>query len=214
VKVAIFDFLSSRRYIKKNLKEMKAKDKLRFKLWTLFFLVILGGVLALFYMREISNNAKVLLEDNYNTLVYTREMRTVLLENPPPMPQQALKNLQQELVKEENNITELGEREVVQKLRQNVNVLANSSASLPQMQQAVFGARKAIQEIEQINLDAIMRKHQQAQSSIRRATIYLGLVGALTFLILFSFLFNLPDLVETSMKPEKGSTSENPQDFL
>lgn len=108
----------------------------------------------------------------------------------------------------------MGEREEVQKLQQNVNVLANSSASLAQMQQAVFGARKAIQEIEQMNLDAIMKKHEQAQSSIRRATIYLGLVGTLTFLILFSFLFNLPKLVETSMKPEKVSTSENPQDSL
>lgn len=193
---------------------MKAKDKLRFRLWTLFFLVILGGVVALFYMREISNNTKVILEDNYNTLVYTREMRTVLLESPLPLPQSALKKLQEEVVKEENNITEVGEREEVQKLQQNVNVLANSSASQAQMQQAVFGARKAIQEIEQMNLDAIMKKHEQAQSSIRRATIYLGLVGTLTFLILFSFLFNLPELVETSMKPEKVSTSENPQDSL
>lgn len=184
---------------------MLPKDKLRVRLWALFLLVILGGLLSLFYMREIANNAQVVVEDNYNTLVYTREMRTVLMENPLPLPQPALKKLQAELVKEEKNLTEAGEREAVQKLRQNVDLLASPSTSLAQMQQAAIEARRAIRDIEEMNLAAILSKHDQAQSSIRRATIYLGLVGTLTFLILFSFLFNLPDLIEASTQQEKVS---------
>ena len=70
---------------------------------------------------------------------------------------------------------------------------------------AALEARRAIRDIEEMNLGTILSKHDQAQSSIRRAAIYLGFVSTLTFLIIFSFLFKLPDMVEGTMRREKVS---------
>ena len=64
---------------------MKVKNKLRLGFGFLFVVVLLFGMITLFYINEISNSAKVILKDNYESLNFTRDMRTVLDEKDLPL---------------------------------------------------------------------------------------------------------------------------------
>jgi hypothetical protein len=180
---------------------MKAKSKLRFSFWLLFALVIIGGALSLFYLRQISKGTEIILKDNYNTLQMTQAMRIILDENDLPLPSSAVNEFSQQLLKEENNITEPGEAAAVARLRQSFELVRQPALTLDQSQQATRSAREAIRQIEDLNMQAIIRKHDRAQGSIKNATLYLSLIGCLTFLLLFSLIFNLPDMIAENRKP-------------
>ena len=181
---------------------MKTKSKLQSGFWLLFGLVILGGALSLYYLNQIANSTKTILKDNYDTLVMTREMRTVLDENNLPFSESAVNKFNEELVKEENNITEKGEAAAVARLRQSFENVRNNSLTMEVRQQEARSVRVAIKEIEVMNMEAIVRKNKIAQKAIKDATFYLGLIGSITFLILFSFMFNLPDLITARMEEQ------------
>ncbi|PSR53799.1 hypothetical protein AHMF7605_09830 [Adhaeribacter arboris] len=181
---------------------MKTRNKLKFSFWLLFGLVVLGGALSLYYLRQIARSSEIILKDNYNTLTMTREMRKVLDNNDVPLSESATRKFTEELVKEENNITEKGEAEAVARLRQSFTVMSNNAITLAARQQAARSAQSAIHEIEELNMQAVLVKTNTAQKTIKHATIYLSLIGGITFLIMFSFIFNLPDLINASIKEQ------------
>jgi len=85
---------------------MKVKNKLRLGFGFLFVVVLLFGMITLFYINEISNSAKIILKDNYESLNFTRDMRTVLDEQDLPLSAQNAAFFNTQLIKEEHNITE------------------------------------------------------------------------------------------------------------
>ena len=178
---------------------MKVKNKLRLGFGFLFIVVFFFGAISIFYINEISNNAKVILKDNYETLNFAREMREVLDENTLPLNPSALSSFNQQLIKEENNITEVGEQEAVRKLRASFTVLKNAAATLPQQLQAEKDARKFLRKIEILNMQAIVRKNDTAHASVDKATLFLGLAGSFTFLVLFSFSVNFPGFISNPL---------------
>ena len=64
---------------------MKVKNKLRLGFGFLFIVVLFFGAISLFYINQISNSAKIILKDNYESLSFSREMRTILDENTLPL---------------------------------------------------------------------------------------------------------------------------------
>lgn len=174
---------------------MKVKNKLRLGFGFLFIVVLFFGTVSIFYINEISNSAKVILKDNYETLNFAREMRAVLDENNLPLNASAQTAFNQQLVREENNITEVGEAEAVKNLRASFTGLKNTSVPIAQQEDAARNARRSLRSIEILNMKAIVRKNDQAQASVKKATLFLGLAGTFTFLVLFSFSVNFPGFI-------------------
>ncbi len=174
---------------------MKVKNKLRLGFGFLFIVVLFFGTVSIFYINEISNSAKVILKDNYETLNFAREMRAVLDENNLPLNASAQTAFNRQLVREENNITEVGEAEAVKNLRASFTGLKNTSAPIAQQEDAARNARRSLRSIEILNMKAIVRKNDQAQASVKKATLFLGLAGTFTFLVLFSFSVNFPGFI-------------------
>lgn len=174
---------------------MKVKNKLRLGFGFLFVVVLFFGTVSIFYINEISNSAKVILKDNYETLNFAREMRAVLDENNLPLNASAQTAFNQQLVREENNITEVGEAEAVKNLRASFTGLKNTSVPIAQQEDAARNARRSLRSIEILNMKAIVRKNDQARASVKKATLFLGLAGTFTFLVLFSFSVNFPGFI-------------------
>jgi NtrC-family two-component system sensor histidine kinase KinB len=173
---------------------MKVKNKLRFGFGFLFIVVLFFGIVSLFYINQISNSAKVILKDNYKSLSIAREMRTVLDENALPFNAEALRSFNDLLFKETNNITEPGEQQAVQGLQAAFNKLQQKGDILA-LQQAEKEARRYLRKIETINMQAIVHKNEKANTSVDEATLFLGLTGTFTFLVLFSFSVNFPSII-------------------
>ncbi|MBS7566886.1 PAS domain-containing protein [Mucilaginibacter sp. Bleaf8] len=174
---------------------MKIKSKLRLGFGFLFVVTLFYGALSLFYIQDISKSAKVILKNNYETLSYTKEMRTVLDENPVPLNADAVADFNGQLVKQEHNITEPGEKQATTQLRQVFNRLTTGNLAIAELQTTQRTLRQHLRTIETLNMQAIMRKNDRAHEAVNRATILLSLVGTFTFLILFSFSVNFPDVI-------------------
>ncbi|MBV8390081.1 MAG: HAMP domain-containing protein [Mucilaginibacter sp.] len=174
---------------------MKLKHKIRVGFGLIFITNLLAGSLSLFYINELSEGAKVVLKNNYETLTFAREMRTVLDDNTVPLNDAAKASFDKSLVKQEHNVTEKGEDVATASLRKDFNELKSNTADLSQQQASVHAIRVDLRTIEQLNMQAIVQKHTTAQESVNKATIILGLIGCLTFLALFSFSVNISGFI-------------------
>ncbi|WP_285008374.1 MCP four helix bundle domain-containing protein [Pedobacter faecalis] len=92
---------------------MKIKTKLRLGFGFLFLVVIFFGAVSLHYMNKISVSARVILKDNYESLRYAREIRSILDDNDLPLSAAAVEKLKMQLELEQQKITEPGEAKAV-----------------------------------------------------------------------------------------------------
>lgn len=178
---------------------MKVKNKLRAGFGFLFIVVLIFGLISLFYINEISNSAKVILKDNYKSLNFTRDMRTVLDEQDLPLKPEAAKYFNSQLQKEEQNITEAGEADAVKNLRITFQHLQDNTATAIQLKQYERDARKYLRMIDVVNMRAIELKNDKAHASVENASVFLGFAGTFTFLILFSFSINFPGIISNPL---------------
>lgn len=174
---------------------MKLKHKIRLGFGLIFITNLLAGSLSIFYINELSEGTKVVLKNNYETLSFAREMRTVLDDNTIPLNDAAKSAFDKSLVKQEHNVTEKGEDAATATLRKDFNQLQNPAVNLSQQQNAEHAIRVDLRNIEQLNMQAIVHKTDAAQESVNKSTIILGLIGCLTFLALFSFSVNISGFI-------------------
>lgn len=179
---------------------MKIKNKLRLGFGFIFVVVLAFGATALIYINKISDSAKVILKNNYETLSFTREMRAVLDDNPLPLNTKAQHRFDTQLTRQEHNITEKGEAQVTSLLRNQFTQLCRPGLSAPQLQEAVHSIRRQLRRIDELNMAAIVRKNDRAQASVNNATVFLAFVGTFTFLMLFSFSVNFPGFIANPLR--------------
>jgi NtrC-family two-component system sensor histidine kinase KinB len=178
---------------------MKVKTKLRLGFGFLFIVVLFFGTTALYYIRDISENSKVILKNNYESLSFAREMRGILDNNDLPLNNHVIHQFSKYLSQQQGNVTEPGEAYLTRKLGIGFKLLI--TVGNPDVQKdGVREVRKALSEIEKLNMQAIIRKDNAARASVNRATLFLGLVGTFTFLVLFSFSVNFPGYIANPLR--------------
>jgi NtrC-family two-component system sensor histidine kinase KinB len=174
---------------------MKIKKKLLLGFGLLFVVVIIFGVVSIYYIKVISEASSITLKNNYATLTYTRQMRAVLDENDLPLKPAVAEAFNQALKKQENNITEPGENGATAQLRKAFVLLSNPVLPLNQQQLAERNARQELKTIEGLNMHAIELKNNYTHSTVRQSTVYLGGMVFITFLILFVLIVNFPGFI-------------------
>ncbi|MET1056100.1 MAG: HAMP domain-containing sensor histidine kinase [Pedobacter sp.] len=179
---------------------MKIKAKIRLGFGFLFVLVLLFGSISLYYMNEISESAKLILKDNYETLSYTRDMRSILDQHDLPLDKEAIVGFSRILKLEQKNITEKGENQAVAALGAGFRVMNSPAVPLEQQKAAMAGLRKQLMRIDRLNMDAIVRKNKTAQQAVEKAILYLITAASFCFLVLFSFMVNFPGFVANPLK--------------
>ncbi|NRF40919.1 ATP-binding protein [Pedobacter foliorum] len=179
---------------------MKIKTKLRLGFGFLFVVVLFFGAISLYCMNKISVSSKVILKDNYETLSYTRKMRAILDVNNLPLPANVSAQFAALLELEGKNITEPGEGAAVASLNSAYKDIVNPEATSASRQAAVSKARLQLSIIDQLNMNAIVRKNAAAQVAVERASMYLIFAASMCFLILFSFIVNFPGFVANPLR--------------
>jgi nitrate/nitrite-specific signal transduction histidine kinase len=195
---------------------MKIKYKIRLGFSLIFIAILFAGALSIFFINRLSENANVILKNNYETLSFTKEMRTILDENNIPLTDAARAAFNKQLIKQEHNITEKGEGAATSALRKAFNILQSPASDLAQQQTAAHDARVDLRRIEELNMQAIVRKTDAAQASVNNATIILGLIGCFTFLALFSFSVNISRFIAEpliTLTEALGEISQNNYDY-
>src|SRR5579871_97543 len=145
---------------------MRLKTKLSISLVFLFLVIVLFGVLGIFYINKLSNESQLILKNNYESLVYSNNM-LMALENIKTK-KDAVQQFDDNLKKQQNNITEIGEKEVTDELAKNFNELKAN----PEDPSNYVEIRESIYQIQQLNEMAILRKIQMRIKLQRLRKLY------------------------------------------
>jgi PAS domain S-box-containing protein len=168
---------------------IKLKTKLSLGLIFLFIVILLFGVLGLLTINRLSSDADMVLKNNQESLLYCNHMLRSL--EVIKIRKDAVEVFEENLKKEENNITEEGEKEAVQELRKNFGELVVNpldSTNYPEIRQSII-------RIQDLNELAIQRKNAVVQKTAYNAKLWLTVTFTILTLVSFTFIFNLPGIV-------------------
>jgi len=163
------------------------KNKIRLGTLFLFLLLLLSGGLGIYNLVRLKNDAKMILEDNYESLDYCHTMQRQLDSlniNGPA----AFQKFDEALKKEENNLTEPGESNAASILRSEFNKLKAGNHS----DAIVRDIDKQLQFILTVNMSAIERKNSMTETKAENALAFISIIAGIIFLVAFTFSFNFP----------------------
>lgn len=165
---------------------MKIKTKLRLGLGVLFLMILALSLIAARYVYVLKEDTENILQDNYNTLDYSRSM--FLAIDQIHTDQKAWTRFEQNLKNQQVNVTEPGEGEVTGKMEDHYRALKKDTlnAELPVL------IRNDLAELTRINMEAIRTKSDKALATAQTAFIWIALAGTVCFLIALTLLINLP----------------------
>src|SRR5574337_419428 len=179
--------------------QISIKSKLRAGVLFLFALIVLTGILGGVFLYRLSNESKLIIKDNYETIVYTKAMTEAcdaLAVNVNAV--SALESFTQNLKKQQNNITEPGEGDLTTRLASQFESLKKDTGvmrinDLP-------GIRVTLHQIEDVNLKAIQAKNQKAEITSHQVIVWMTLIGTLAILMSFSFVVNFPGYIANPIR--------------
>ncbi len=168
---------------------MRIRTKLGLGTGFLFIVILIFGVLSLVSVGRLKNDASLILQDNYESLMYCSAMTEALdkVEGDNGYKKIFEENLQ----KEQNNITEPGEGDATAKLAADYELLKKDYSN-DSMKVVI---RQLLHEINGLNQAAIFRKNQNAAQAAEKATTWLMVVFTLLILITFTIAYNFPSIV-------------------
>src|SRR5206468_3717938 len=111
---------------------MSIKSKIAAALAFMFAIIVALGGLGAYYLNELSNDSQAILKDNYISLQYASNMQKALamMTDPAERDPDGLADFDQNLKKQEANITEVGEQELTTGLRREFNRLRSGTGTL------------------------------------------------------------------------------------
>jgi len=168
---------------------MKLKTKLSLGLSFLFVIILAFGLLGFYYINKLSADTANVLMNNQESLVYTNNMLKALEDIPAK--KEAAESFNNNLVKQEANITEPGEKEATKELRKDFTELTidpNDSSNYPQL-------RQSLQRINDINQNAILRKNNIAIKTGDNARFWLTIIFTILILVSLTFIYNFPAVI-------------------
>ncbi len=179
---------------------MKIKNKLRAGFGFLFLLAILSCGLSIYFLNRLSTDARDILKDNYKTVQYTKNMGASLDGSPGLLTAQQVSLIESNLVKQEHNITERGERQLTDSLRLKFNLLKAAQSNSPLVTQLHTDIKRLLYGIMQLNMTAVERKYGTARKTADDATLLVAFAGSFLFLVAFSFVVNFPGYIANPIK--------------
>jgi PAS domain S-box-containing protein len=168
---------------------VRLKTKLSLGLIFLFVVIVLFGVLGLFYINQLSKEGRQVLQNNQESLLYCNRMLQSLEDIRTQ--KDAIDIFKENLKRQQGNITEIGEKEATDDLTRNFNELLLD----PTDSSNYVDIRRAIYKIQDVNELAIVRKNTVAQQTAESAANILTMLFTILTLVSFTFIFNLPGII-------------------
>lgn len=156
----------------------------------LFALLLLVGIMSVYYINRLTSDSAAIIKDNYETLEYSRKM-LLAIEKFTDSPAVSRQQFETALAAQERNITEPGEAPLTFQIRDGFKLLQSQKDSSATIQQI----RLAINEVIQLNLNAIEKKNLSAKNSSEGSKAVIILILTASILLSLTFLWNFPALV-------------------
>lgn len=162
---------------------MKIKTKLSLGLFFLFSVIVLLTLLGTIYIIRLSDESKEILVDNYRSLEYVDEMLMALDARDSV-------KFNASLARQGDNITEAEENSYTDSLK-----WAYLQWRTTPNDSLLARVRPYLYHIAEINRKAILRKSAIASATAKEATVWIGIVGAICFIVSFTLIVNFPGYI-------------------
>ena len=203
--------------------KFKIRTKVLFGILFLFVEFVLIGALSIYYISSIKYSSEMTIKNNYRSVHYAENMiqaiddtnnavNSLFFNKQFKDDRSSLKGsftkFEENLNLEEQNITEFGEKELVQNIRfdylkykslvsqQNVdNIPDKVSYYSVNILPLAKELKSRIFTVSTLNMQSILQKNESVNEMIRRIYKNLSIVLAICFLITFSFMINFPNYI-------------------
>ena len=167
---------------------MKIKTKIRAGLLFLLTIIIILAGSGSLYINRLADVSSAISKDNYESIEYTKNMIQAMDESDDPLWE---KKFEQNLEAQEHNITEVGEKDATQEMRDVYELY--KSGKRDNKSEALL--RTKILNVQDLNTQAIFRKNHAATETAKTVFLYISLLGTLCFLLSFTFVVNFPGMI-------------------
>jgi PAS domain-containing protein len=227
---------------------MNIKTKLSFGILFLFVEFLIISLLSLFYIYKISQQNNLITRNNNLSIGYAEnmlkatdrinEIKTSSIFNPTYLINENeipkyVTEFETNLINEENNITETGEKELAKTVRDGFDkfkVLLSDSVEnsikdksgfyyanlLPEVNEI----KSALFAISDVNMNAIVRKNMTANRTATHSYIVLSAIATICFIVFFAFIFSFPkyiaepiEVLANNLKEITNKNYESRMDF-
>jgi signal transduction histidine kinase len=170
---------------------MKIKGKILAGLLFLFGLSVLITGMAAYYNRKLANDSQAILKDNFNTVVYAKDMLKALSVSESDSGLTPILSFENSLRAQQHNITEEGE----QQLTDSISAIffqykTNSHSELHRQQ-----LNRLLYKVMELNLTAIDKKNSLAQTTAQNVFNYLLFAGIFFLVVAVVFIIRFPSYV-------------------
>jgi hypothetical protein len=199
---------------------MSFRSKLTIGLGFLFLIIFGLAIYSSFDIQALSKYADRILKDNYDSLVYCRNMLlvlddmrisssdTMIGQSPSGLLTASKSIFEKNLAAENGNITEVHEGEYVEELNKDYSLFrayclqgraGRSSSYRTDFLQAYLNARQAIVKINDVNMEAIERKNLATKKESSRMIEAIAAVGAGSVVLAFFYFWFFPAYVSSTL---------------
>lgn len=164
---------------------MKIKTKLVYGIGALFTMILLLGIISVFYISKLDRDTQNIYTDNNNSLDYSRNMLSALeyIHSDAVAIRTFEKNLNNQL----RNITEIDEKESTERLARHFNEYNNdkSESNLKRLREDIY-------ELMNLNMASVYRKTIIAKETANHATLLISVIFILCASMSFMLLIRFP----------------------
>ncbi len=183
--------------------KLKIKTKLSLGLGFLFAVIILIGSVGANYIYTLARESKEILKDNYESIQYVKLMMQDI-DGIGKDTALFYKAFDANLKLQEDNVTEPGEKEYTENVRTQFTYLQEQGLS----ENEIFKLKKDLYKITDLNMQAILRKNDLEQAKADNVLTYIGAIGGICFLIVFTFIINFPGYIADPIRKLTESIKE------
>lgn len=198
---------------------MKLRTKLFLSFLFLFSIIVLLSGIGSWFIKNLSDDARAIMKDNYRTLEYMQGIDAGLDEMLAYLPftqkdRAAANNIQKALIKCEGllqqqmeNITEAGEKQLTESLQDEIDLLKTqinqisnqaekeSSTLLEAIIPQIARIRELSGNIYSINEESILENYHRATKTADHAILYMTIFGVSGIVIALVFILSIPGYI-------------------
>jgi signal transduction histidine kinase len=178
---------------------IRLKTKFSLGLIFLFIIIFAFGTLGIFHIYRLSSNARLILQQNHNSLVFSNNMLLALEEQPVQ-----LKTLEKNLALQIKNVTEAGEGEATTAAKDHFELLLQH----PDDNTLTTKLRQDILQIVRINQEAIILKNRIARVTASNAIVSLSIILLLLTIVSITFIIGFPPIITHPIQLLSAGISE------
>ena len=167
---------------------MRIQRRITLGIGVLFAMILLLGIQSVSYVRKLSQATGTILADNYNSLQYAGDMFRLL--NDTAADSASRHALRRNLALQQQNITEINEKEITAALQRHVSALSD-----PVTEAELQTVRNDLLRIMEVNMAAIRAKSAGVEERADYVMWWLIVVAALCAVIAGAILIWFPQLV-------------------